>query len=53
MSCSQIRKGSHWYYHCHNVHPTGLYKNTGYDSMSLYDGSRKSVKDMTLKIESV
>ena len=49
MSCSQIRKGSHWYYHCYNVNPTGQYKNTGGDSMRL----GTPVKEMTLKIKSV
>ena len=54
VSCSQRWKGAHWYSACHYVHPTGLYKNTGTDSMSLYDkGSYKSAKEMTLKIKSV
>ena len=52
-SCSQRHKGAHWYKYCYNVNPTGLYKNTGVDSMNLYDGSHKSVKEMTLKIKSV
>ena len=55
-SCSQDRKGAHWYNSCSYVYPTGLYNNTGTsDSMSLYDNgiSYVSVKEMTLKIKSV
>ena len=52
-SCSQRHKGGHWYNNCFDVNPTGLYKNTGADSMSLYDGSFYPVKEMTLKIKSV
>ena len=48
-------KGAHWYGFCSYVYPTGLYKNTGTDSMNLYDNGRSyvSVKEMTLKIKSV
>ena len=53
QSCSQRYKGAHWYNVCHTVNPTGLYKNTGVDSMNLYDGSYYPVKKMTLKIKSV
>ena len=50
-SCSQRYKGAHWYNSCHYVNPTGLYKNTGDDSMKLsYSGS---LKETTLKIKSV
>ena len=53
-SCSQSYKGGHWYNSCHYLNPTGLYKNTGYDSTRLYDkDSYKSVKEMTLKVKSV
>ena len=53
MSCSQIRKGSHWYYHCYNVNPTGQYKNTGGDCMNLWYNGAIPVKEMTLKIKRV
>ena len=44
-------KGGHWYNgSCPQVNPTGLYKDTGSDSMLL--GSTP-VKEMTLKIKSV
>ena len=50
-SCSQDYKGGHWYKACYYVNPTGLYKNTGGDSMRLsYSGS---LKEMILKIKSV
>ena len=53
-SCSQSRKGGYWYINCYFVNPTGLYKNTASrDSMNLYDGSYKPVKEMTLKIKCV
>ena len=49
--CSQLYKGAHWYNDCYYVNPTGLYKNTGGDSMRL--DCCGSVKEMTLKIKSV
>ena len=52
-SCSQIRKGGHWYNACYHVNPTGLYKNTGLDSMNLYNSGTIPVKEMTLKIKSM
>ena len=53
VSCSQARKGGHWYNACYYVNPTGLYKNTGLDSVNLWKDGVKSVKEMTLKIKSV
>ena len=50
VSCSQLRKGGHWYNACTFVNPTGLYKNTGEVNMYLH---YKPVKEMTLKIKSV
>ena len=53
-SCSQRWRGGHWYNDCYDVNPTGLYKNTGYDSINLWDGrNSKIAKEMTLKINSV
>ena len=53
-SCSQTFKGGHWYNDCYRINPTGLFKNTGIDSMNLNDNGRsKHVKEMTLKIKSV
>ena len=53
-SCSQDRKGGHWYNDCYHVNPTGLYKNTGYDSMNLWkDGERYVTSQMTLKIKKI
>ena len=49
--CSQTYKGGHWYGSCTYVNPTGLYHNTGHDSMKLHCCG--SVKEMTLKIKSV
>ena len=49
--CSQRFKGGHWYNDCHTVNPTGLYKNTGSDSMNLYWNGAVPVKEMTLKIK--
>ena len=51
-SCSQRHKGGHWYRSCYDVNPTGLYKNTGDDSMCVR-ASCTPVKEMTLKIKSV
>ena len=51
-SCSRVRKGAHWYNSCYDVNPTGLYKNTGWDSMCV-SNSGTPVKEMTLKIKSV
>ena len=53
VSCSQTFKGAHWYSDCHTVNPTGLYKNTGSDSMNLWKSGPIPVKEMTLKIKSV
>ena len=50
-SCSQNYKGGHWYERCYAVNPTGPYKNTGYDSMTIERGLVQ-VKQMTLKIKS-
>ena len=53
-SCSQTFKGGHWYNICYYVNPTGLYKNTGRDSMNLwYRGNPHAVRQMTLKIKSI
>ena len=51
-SCSQSRKGAHWYGFCTYVNPTGLYKSTGQDSMNMIEGATP-FKEMTLKIKSV
>ena len=51
-SCSQTYKGAHWYNDCSHVNPTGLYKNTGLDSMNIERGFVQ-VKEMTLKIKSM
>ena len=54
VSCSQTWKGGHWDNACYGVNPTGLYKNTGEDSMNLwYSGGRYVTSQMTLKIKSI
>ena len=52
-SCSQIYKGGHWYERCYNVHPTGVYKNSGY-GINLYWVTTKdsiNLKQMKLQIK--
>ena len=55
VSCAQGWKGGHWYYHCADVNPTGLYKSSGKDSMRLFSNGRQyiSVNEMTIKIKCV